>query len=304
MACYHPLTAFKNETGQVQIGHERRGNLAVRTFELPCGRCIGCRLHRARENAIRCMHEAKLYDENSYITLTYDNQHLPPDAGLHYKHFQNFMKRLRETYRRRKDTRTIRFYMCGEYGENMGRPHYHAILFNVGFRDKLYFKTNGGFKLYTSRQLNQLWTLGQNNLIGEVSLESAGYVARYCTKLITGDQAKDHYALYNKETGEIHNRTPEFAKASNRPGIGAPWLLKHLQDVYPSDQVITNGRPSKPPRYYDTILKRVQQDDILGYVEAKRYAKNLGKAKDNTTDRMQDKEHVQRARFAQFKRTL
>lgn len=238
-----------------------------------------------------------MYDKNSFVTLTYDNKHLPPDGSLNYKHFQDFLKRLRKQQK-------IRFYMCGEYGENMGRPHYHAILFNCHFQDQLYFKTTGGFKLYTSNTLNKLWPLGQNNLIGAVSLESAGYVTRYCTKVITGDLAKDHYAVYNQETGEIHQRQPEFCKSSNRPGIGAPWLLTHLTDVYPSDQVITNGKPSKPPRYYDTLLKRIQTDDTMGYVEAKRYAKTLKQKPDNSPERMKDKEQVQRARLAQFKRTL
>jgi len=54
------------------------------------------------------------------------------------------MKRLRKHY----SGRTIRYYMCGEYGENMGRPHYHAVFFNLRFADQLYFKSSGGFKLY------------------------------------------------------------------------------------------------------------------------------------------------------------
>lgn len=303
MACNRPLSAFQDADGKVHIGHERRGYPAVRTFNIPCGRCMGCRLKKSREYAIRCMHEAKCWPENSFITLTYDNAHLPPDRGLYHKHFQDFMKRLRDYYRRR-DNRTIRYYMCGEYGENLGRPHYHAILFNVGFPDKLYFKTEGGFKLYTSSILNQLWTLGQNNLIGEVSLESAGYVARYCTQIITGDNAKDHYALYNQETGEIHHRPPEYAKMSLKPGIGATWLLKHIKDVYPADEVITNGRPSKPPRYYDKLLERVQQDDLLGYVQHKRYKRAQKGAKDNTDERLAVKEELQWARLAQRKRTL
>lgn len=307
MECYYPVAAYKGEDGKIHIGHERRGTPSVRTFSLPCGKCIGCRLNRAREWAIRCMHEAKLYDENSFITLTYDNDHLPPDRSLNHKHFQDFMKRLRKKF----SGRTVRYYMCGEYGENLGRPHYHAVLFNLDFRDKLYFKTSGGFKLYTSRTLNELWTLGQNNLIGEVTLESAGYVARYCTKVITGDQANDHYALYDQETGEIHYRTPEYARMSNKPpepgipgGIGGPWIAKHLKDVYPSDQVILNGKPRKPPRYYDKILERMQQDDISGYVQAKREKRAAKHNKDNSPERMKVKEEIQYAKLHKLKRTL
>lgn len=250
------------------------------------------------------MHEAKLYDENSFVTLTYDNQHLPADGGLNYQHFQKFMKRLREDRRRTRNNSPIRFYMCGEYGERTFRPHYHAILFNTGFRDRLYFKTAGGFKLYTSATLNRLWGLSENNLIGEVTLESAGYVARYCTQIISGEHAEHYYTTYNNETGEIHKISPEFAKMSTRPGIGAPWLLQHLSDVYPSDEIITNGRTGRPPRYYDKILKRVQTDDLLGYVQMKRYKRAQKGAKDNTRERLAVKEELQWAKLAQRKREL
>jgi len=124
MTCYYPNAAFLGEDGKIHLGHD-----AVARSIYPVGNASAANCNRAREWAIRCMHEAKCYDENCFVTLTYDNDHLPPDGSLNHKHFQDFMKRLRKHY----SGRTIRYYMCGEYGENMGRPHYHAVFFNLRF---------------------------------------------------------------------------------------------------------------------------------------------------------------------------
>lgn len=245
------------------------------------------------------MHEAKLYEHNSFITLTYDEANLPADASLHYEDFQKFLKRLRKRFHPTK----IRFYMCGEYGENMGRPHYHACLFNTHFRDKLYFKKQSDFTLYTSRTLEQLWPLGFS-LIGDVTFESAAYVARYCTKIITGQPAADHYSIVNRLTGEIHQRTPEFARMSLKPGIGGDWIKKYLTDVYPRDEVIVNHKPAKPPRYYDIILERVDKNDTLSWIRYQREKRAQRHATENLRDRLAVKEFIAHARLSLKKRTL
>ncbi len=131
MPCYHPLSAFQCADGSI-VFHERRWYNTVKTLSLPCGQCIGCRLERSRQWAMRCMHEAQLHENNCFITLTYDNTHLPSDGSLHYKDFQLFIKRLRKKF---GNTR-IRYYMAGEYGENFGRPHFHACIFGHDFHDK------------------------------------------------------------------------------------------------------------------------------------------------------------------------
>ncbi|MEO5355656.1 MAG: hypothetical protein H7835_21005, partial [Magnetococcus sp. XQGC-1] len=93
------------------------------------GQCVGCRLERSRQWAIRVMHEASQHEHNCFITLTYNDDNLPANGSLNYRHFQNFMKRLRKYY----VEFTVRFYMCGEYGENFARPHYHACIFAIMF---------------------------------------------------------------------------------------------------------------------------------------------------------------------------
>lgn len=204
MACY---AAWRSEGGQY-----------VRPFA--CGQCIGCKLEKSRQWAVRCMHEASLYDHNVFITLTFRE----PRFSLDYLgDFQPFMKKLRE--RLRPWFPKIRFYMCGEYGEENSRAHYHALLFNCDFPDKVLHKRSGPHKLFRSPMLEELWPHGFSS-IGSVTFESAGYVARYCTKVLSGDESDDSGALsiLDPDTGEIYTRLKEFSRMSLRPGIGAGWL--------------------------------------------------------------------------------
>ena len=127
MPCFHPLDAWQCSNGDVVFTDNLARNDVIRRLALPCGRCVGCRLERSRQWAVRCMHEASMHMFNSFVTLTYDDDHLPEYNSLNYKHFQDFMKRLRKSHN------GVRFYMCGEYGEDFSRPHYHALLFNCFF---------------------------------------------------------------------------------------------------------------------------------------------------------------------------
>jgi hypothetical protein len=191
------------------------------------------------------MHEASLHTENCFITLTYrDNP-----VSLDYRDFQLFMKRLRKVFPR------VRFYMCGEYGEQLNRPHFHACLFGVNFPDRVRFSRS----LYRSPLLESLWRHGYSS-IGEVTFESAAYVARYIMKKVTGDPAVDHYRHVDTETGEVIDRVPEFCHMSLKPGIGASWLGRFITDVYPNGDMVVRGTESKAPRYYDKLYRRVDRD--------------------------------------------
>lgn len=306
MPCSFPLSAFQLEDGSV-VFYERHGHAAVRSLFLPCGRCARCRLERSRQWAVRCVHESKLCEQNSFVTLTYDVAHLPPNRGLFYGDFQKFLKRLRKHFA----PQTIRFFMSGEYGEErdehgrptggLGRPHYHAILFNCGFTDKLYFKRKGEFTLYTSAVLARLWPQG-NSLIGDVSFQSAAYVARYCMDKISGVDAESHYRIVDSDSGECFDRAPEFSRMSLRPGIGEPWLRRFMSDVYPRGEVVVNGRLAKAPRYYDQIFKRDGGD--TGEFELRRYEVALRQSADNSDARLEAKEQVAIARLSQFMRSL
>ena len=250
------------------------------------------------------MNEASLYDRNVFITLTYDNNNLPRDLSLNHKHFADFMKRLRKKFGAGYD-KQIRYYMCGEYGEGRGRPHYHACLFNLDFRDKLYFKRVGDSVLYTSDTLQRLWPFGFS-LIGDVTFESAAYVARYCVNKRTGKDADKTYRLIDKETGETFLRKPEYNKASSKPGIGAPWLDKYVSDVYPRGEILVRGHMTKPPRYYDKRFREHHDhnDIIYNQIRQRREQKaNLHMA-DQTRERRAVREQVATARQMSKRKTL
>lgn len=243
------------------------------------------------------MHESRSHDRNCFLTLTYDDQHLPEDFSLHYEHFQLFMKRLRKEF----DGKTVRFYMCGEYGETNHRPHYHACIFGIDFPDKrLWRPSKSGFNLYRSALLERLWPWGFST-IGDLTFETAAYTARYIMKKVTGDRAAKHYEVIESSTGEVHSRVPEFTRMSLKPGIGANWMDEFHSDVYPRDKVISRGVPSKPPRYYDKRFKQIDEAEY-DLMKMKRIKQANLNAEDNTPDRLAVKEVVAKAKISTLKR--
>lgn len=254
MPCYHPLRAYQLADGSVVFSE--RSAAIVRNLTLPCGRCIGCRLEYARQWSVRCMHEASLYaPNNAFITLTYSEENLPYRAMLDYSHFQRFMKRFR-----RDVNQKLRFFMCGEYGPDNLRPHFHALIFNWRFPDRLLWKASlSGCDLYRSAQLERLWPYGFST-VGDATYQSAGYIARYCIKKFTGPQARKHYERLDVETGEIYQLPPEFIHMSLKPGIGTEFFEKFHGDIYPGDHVIVDGREQKPPRFYDKKFELLDPD--------------------------------------------
>lgn len=292
MPCYHPLKAQRDSSG-VRI---LSGDAPIWSFKVPCGQCIGCRLERSRQWALRCVHEASLHEHNSYITLTYNDNYAKP--SLDYRDFQLFMKRLRKKF-----NSNIRFYMCGEYGEENDRPHFHAILFNHTFTDLYFFKRSPtGKPLFRSACLEKLWPYGYSS-IGAVTFESAAYVARYVMKKVTGDISKQHYEFIDINTGEVLQRTPEFNRMSLRPAIGKDWFLKYTTDVFPQDVIIHDGTSSPVPRYYTKLLNMIDSN-MHDVVKAQRIIDNDKRWRDNTPQRLLTKEKVKNAQLSQLKRSL
>jgi len=299
--CYHPLTGYwsksVNASGKRSVVFNPKEGYVDREVVVPCGQCIGCRLERSRQWAVRCVHESSLYDRNCFITLTYSDEYLPRDGSLDVAHFQKFMKRLRKRF-----GTNIRFFHCGEYGENFGRPHYHACLFNFDFDDKKLWKECNGNKLYTSEALEKLWPMGISS-IGEVNFQTAAYVARYIMKKVNGPNAEEHYLRADPDTGEIYSLKPEYTTMSRRPGIGKGWLDKFTSDVYPSDFLVMNGAKMRPPRYYDNQFELVD-DKLMSRLKSKRVIEGKKFLDNNTPERLNVREQVQLARLNKLKRTV
>lgn len=266
MTCYKPLLAFRSKdvnekSGKRAMVFDVKNAVDDREYSIPCGQCIGCRLDYSRQWAIRCMHEASLYDDNCFITLTYNPKFLPKNSSLDYVHWTNFMKRLRFKFSDIK----IRFYMGPEYGDVNGRPHYHALLFNFDFSDKVLHCIRNGYRLYVSEQLNSLWSCPKTHesygfaSVGSLTFESAAYVARYMMQKVKGDDVNLRYfTQIDLDTGEIIPILPEKARMSRMPGIAKEWFEKFHSDVYPSDEVVmSGGRKSMPPKFYDKLFEKL-----------------------------------------------
>lgn len=241
------------------------------------------------------MHEAALHDDNCLVTLTFDDEHLPA-SGVDVRDLQLFFKRLRKRWR-------FRYYACGEYGEKFARPHYHALLFGLDFPDKERIEDSpSGAMQWKSEMLSRAWQDQGRCTIGSVNFESAAYVARYVTKKITGQAAADHYERLNPLTGELVRVNPEFGTMSRRPGIGRGWVERFHADVFPSDEVVARGVPSKVPRYYDKVYEQLEPEAAEA-VRVKRCLRGPD-FRNSTPARLQVREVCARARLALSQRSL
>lgn len=273
MTCFSPLTGFRDPEGRIRTtkgapdprGPERPE--ALQAITLACGQCIGCRARRTRDWAIRCIHEAQMHKRNSFVTLTYADEELPPDWSLDRTHFPKFIRKLRKHLAEHRPGEGVRYFHCGEYGEKNFRPHYHAILFGQDFSEDRIQYSRGKHPLYISATLDELWGKGFAT-IGEVTMQSASYVAGYIMKKANGEEAKTRYRRTDGE--ESWDVIPEYTTMSRRPGIGSEWYDEYKNDVYSGDQVVTlGGRIYSTPKFYDRKLEE-EDPDFLEYVKAAR----------------------------------
>lgn len=292
MPCYHPLRAFRTPQGPITFGKPKWSDLPL---DLPCGQCIGCKIALSQTWALRCVHEAQMHDRNSFVTLTYSPEHLPSDGSLSLEHWQKFAKRLR------KRIGSFRFFMCGEYGDENARPHYHACIFGVDFSgDRSFHTEHLGNKLYTSPLLTEVWGKGYCS-VGSLTFESAAYVARYVCKKLTGEAALIRYMGVDMTTGEeLPPLRREFVSMSRRPGLGAKWFERYRSDVYPSDEVVLEGRRFRPPRYYDDKLS----EEELSFFKERRQQAVGARLADLSFDRLKVREGVLKRKLRLCKRII
>lgn len=299
MSCYRPLKAFRLAGGGITFTELARYD-SVGDIEVPCGQCIGCRVRKSSDWELRFVHEASMHDANCFVTLTYEGDSLPPDGSLCYRDFQLFMKRVR------KRLGPVRFGMCGEYGPVNLRPHYHACLFGVDFRDRVYHcKSAAGSKVYTSALLTSLWSHGFAT-VQDYCRETGGYCARYIHKKLLGQEARERLGPiglldeYVDDDGVIHGRVPEFGRYSLKPGIGEAWFKKYGRDVFRHDYAVLDGSKRQPPKYYDKLHKRSGADrDELEY---QRELRARASAADQTAERRVVRETVHNAKLAKHVR--
>lgn len=281
------IGSYAENEGNIILGtrFNKKGE-EVHTFLLPCGRCIGCKLDKAKTWALRCMHEAKFHTESCWLTLTYDEQHLPQENGyskLVRSDLQKFIKRLR------KAGCKFKYFGCGEYGDRTGRCHFHIILFGYRPTDlEVYKRSKEGFIMYNSAFLQKKWKNGFV-VVADVSFDTAGYTARYSMK----KQFKTKIVNPNEEVYK------PFLCMSTRPAIGKDWYNSFKDDVFPNDKIVfyRNGDPviTRPPRYYEKLLES-ENPALFAEIKSKRQ-ENI---KQNSYDRMYSAEKIKEHKMSRF----
>jgi len=253
MPCEQPMRGYRPAHGGPVRFTQPNPNEDPKTYtamDLPCGTCILCRQEQARQWAVRITHEASEHEISSFVTLTYDDNHIPTHNSLHYPDLQKFWKRLR------KEIGPLRYYAVGEYGDNTQRPHYHAVIFGHAFEaDRLILRREPSL-LWTSPQLERAWGLGHVS-VGALTFETARYTASYVTKKL---RAKQKYVRVDETTGELIELIQPRAFMSLKPAIGRTWLEQFGKQVYDHDHVVMQGRPQKPPKYYDQWLEKTDKN--------------------------------------------
>lgn len=253
-------------------------------IKIPCGKCIGCRLDYSRHWSIRSMHEAKMHTKNTFVTLTYNDDHIPDDWSLNKSYIQSFIKRFRKKY-----GEGIRYMLCGEYGEKNKRPHYHILFYGFDFDDKYVWSERRGNLYYRSPGLEDIWRDAYSSdsngfsIIGNVTFESSAYVARYVTKKILGKNNQHFYS----------GREPEFLLTSRRPGLGNEFFYKYYSDMFNTGYCLIENHDKKfkapIPRYYQNLLSNFNPDfykiyklDKMKFLYDNLFKENL----DKTTERL------------------
>jgi hypothetical protein len=336
MPCFHPLTAYRHKSGPQKNGKwpitfkakeaftTIDGKFDNNKLQLPCGRCIGCRIERTRQWAVRCVLESRYYKRNCFITLTYDNEHLPKDKSVKKEDLRNFIKRLRKRLEKYYEIseegvpkkHKIKYFGCGEYGEHYSRPHYHVAIFGYDFSDKtaegvikdvrtggeLSWKGANGSRtegersgstsrkgppLKQSIELEKMWGKGFCS-VGELNFDTAQYIAKYVTKKLT----KEYINYYG-------GRSPEFGAMSKN--IGKDFYMEFKNDITSTDRIILNRRRSiKPPVFYDRLI---ELDDLPLYEKIKNNRKEKLNKEEYTPERLKAKELCMKQKLKQKKRT-
>lgn len=247
MSCTSPRTVSQSAPGARINYSSAKYNATHKVFQVPCGKCLGCRLDYAKQWAIRCVHEAQLHEKNCFITLTYSDENLK-SPKLVYSDWQKFMKKVRKT-----QEAPIGVFVTGEYGDRTRRPHWHALLFGWRPSDATPKRTNErGDSVYSSALLDTLWNKGLTEF-GEVTIHSAGYCARYAAKkLVHGKDGHDWEPI---------------SKKSSKHAIGKKWLETYYKDIFNYGRLtLADGTSSTIPRYYERWFKETHPEEHARYV--------------------------------------
>lgn len=306
MGCNKPWKGYRWPDGTVR-NQPAGGPIRHLPLELPCNRCTGCRIEKARGWAIRCEHEAQLWKgKNAFITLTISPTGLEtleaqnparPRDSLDVSDWQKFAKRMR------KEMGPFRFLHVGEYGSERLRPHYHALIFGQDFSEERCRQIDSnGNPYFLSPQLAKLWPWGTHQ-IKLMTPETISYVCHYTVKNLTGQKRKEKQQRTDAETGECWEVKAQYATMSRRPGIGSNWFTKYHGDLFPADFAVSRGKKAKVPRYYSEKLK-THNPEMAELIRKRRHKSTAGRAANNTPERRHVREEILKSAERERKRAL
>lgn len=240
MSCIYPKWAWQLKTPNEKGNHELTFQKQDREpdYRIPCAKCAGCQSDKRREWGIRMYHEAQYHDQNSFVTITYNDEHLPGE--LQPQDARYFVKALK------KEIPDMKYFITGEYGEKTRRPHYHAIIFGADFRGASYPIDD---QLYGNPLLNTIWPFGTVS-IGEFTIASAMYTAGYVAK-----------KTLDRDT---------FSIMSKRPPIGRAWVDDHKDNLRRIETIQVEGRQWPIP---NTYLNWLDADETFNHLRENRKAK-------------------------------
>lgn len=267
MMCKNPYTRLAHGvSGMKKLTPEQR----QAAMPFGCGRCLPCRINKARIWTHRILLEQMVSDGTCWCTFTYSDEFIPDKGSLKKDDYQKLIKRIR----RRFESRKIRYFGVGEYGNEKGRPHYHIIFFNIRFEE--------------GRKIQDCWNKGFVH-VDELNEKTARYTAGYVTEKIHKEFEKEYFK----------DKEPEFMSMSkHNGGIGSGAIriigekmekevalkdkvireLKHGKRLWPLGRYLTEKLAfelDQNPKIFLTDLYRYQDEIMEKYDKGGMYLKNI-----------------------------
>lgn len=272
MPCNFPMPAWKTHAGTVVLNRsERQIKDIQQKLLIPCGGCAGCRKAKAQAWTLRCLLEMQDHQAATFTTLTY-HENTKPET-LQRRDLQLFLKRLR-----RRTSNKLRFFACGEYGEQKHRPHYHAILFGISATTD-------------ARRIQMAWDQGFTTN-EPITPRRIAYTAGYVQKKY--DEPKPLAAEYiNYTTGELYQWQPPFIQMSRggRTGHGIGGTARRHTASW-RDFAILNGTRMPVPKYLHKAWEEASTEQQIEEQQYEHYQRSLTKER-MTTERLEAQEQIQ-----------
>jgi hypothetical protein len=288
MPCTNPILAYRKTNGAINFMRKSDYDAPhANKMLMPCGKCIICLRNKAKSWMLRMANEAKMHEQNCFITLTFEDEHLPKHGSLRLEDPQKFLKRLRKYLEKdwhmvdgvktSKIPCKIKYFYCGEYGDQHQRPHYHLCIFGWAPHDMQIFSQKKSGDQFTSQTIAKIWTQGFHT-VSDFTDATGAYTAYYMVKENIFFDLTPYDAI-DPDTGEEIKRMPPFQRMSRRPGLGTTFYHKYKEEIINNGSYI-NGQSVPVPQAYLNILRK-EDEEKYKVLKTNRENKSIQLAKQN-----------------------